>query len=136
MDESVDAEYGVPDGAVKLCAASAAEIDAWFYGGACPKCGAFAPIAQDGRKGQASILHYLRGAGPLLATCENGHQTAFADDQIVRFQITQGRSYLHSDSKREDRSRPIPEIGVPHRVESLGPPPMHAELLVRLNEFS
>jgi hypothetical protein len=132
MDESVDAEYGVPDGAVKLCAASAAEIEAWYYGGACPKCGAFAPIAQDGRKGQASILHYLRGAGPLLATCENGHQTAFADDQIVRFQITQGRSYLHSNGETDpDRS-----LRVPHRVESLGRPPLHAELSVRLNEFS
>ena len=59
IDATVDAECGSPDGAAKLRAASAAEIGAWYYGGACPKCGAFAPIAQDGRKSQASILHYL-----------------------------------------------------------------------------
>ena len=61
---TVDAEYGLPDGAIKPCAAGAAEIGPWYYGGACPRCGALAPIAQDGRKGQASILHYLRGRGP------------------------------------------------------------------------
>ena len=94
-----DAEFRLPDGAVKPHAAGAAEIGPWYYGGTCPRCGAFAPIAQDGRRGQPSILHYLRGAGALLATCENGHQTVFAGDQIVRFQMTQGRDPLHSDTE-------------------------------------
>jgi hypothetical protein len=96
---TVDAEYSLPDGAMKPHAAGAAEIGPWYYGGTCPRCGALAPIAQDGRKGQASILHYLRGAGAFLATCENGHQTAFASDQIVRFQMTQGRDPLLSDTE-------------------------------------
>ena len=90
---TVDAEFRLPDRAVKPHAVGAAEIGPWYYGGTCPRCGASAPIAQEGRKGQASILHYFRGAGTFLATCANGHQTAFAGDQIVRFQMTQGREF-------------------------------------------